>query len=95
MGLNVRVGRYELDVVAQQADLIAIVEVRTRSASSWQSALESIGPQKIRRVRTAGEQLWSSRFAEDRTVNRVRYDVATVIFEIGGTTVVEYFEGAF
>lgn len=95
LGLNVRINRYEIDIVAQQRDVVAIVEVRTRGATSWQSALESIGPEKIRRLRTAGDLLWSNRFVNDPDVNRVRFDIATVTFEAGGETIVEYFEGAF
>lgn len=94
-GQNVRVGHFELDIVAQQGDLVVVVEVRHRGSSSWQSALESVGPEKIRRIRTAGERLWSERFANDPTFNRLRYDIATVTFQPGGETIVEYFEGAF
>ena len=94
-GLNVRLGPYELDIVAQQDDLVVVVEVRHRGVGSWQSALESIGPAKIRRIRIAGERLWGERFADDPTVNRLRYDVATVAFEPNGQASIEYFAGAF
>jgi len=94
-GRNVRLGPYELDIVAQREDLVVIVEVRHRGVASWQSALESIGAEKIRRVRKGGERLWAERFANDLTVNRLRFDVATVAFEPGGEAVIEYFAGAF
>lgn len=94
-GQNVRIGHFELDIVARQHDLVIVVEVRHRGSGSWQSALESIDRDKIRRIRAAGERLWSERFASDPSVNRLRYDIATVAFEPSGETIVEYFEGAF
>lgn len=95
LGLNVRVGRLELDIVARECDVVFIVEVRTRGAGSWQGALESIGREKVRRVREAGERLWSSRFASDSTLNHMRFDVATVEFRPNGEILVEHFRGAF
>lgn len=95
LGLNVRVGRLELDIVARERDVVLIVEVRTRGPRSWQNALESIGHAKIRRVREAGERLWSIRFASDSTVNHMRFDAATVEFRQNGEALIEHFPGAF
>lgn len=93
LGLNVRVGRRELDILAREGDVVIIVEVRTRGAGSWQSALESIDSRKIQRIREAGERLWSQRFATDLSVNHMRFDAATVEFRPDGEVWINYFEG--
>ena len=55
---NLRVGRLEIDLVARDGPVVAVIEVRTRGASSWQRALDSVGPKKRARLRTAGDRLW-------------------------------------
>lgn len=90
LGTNVRVGRLEIDVLARDGDTIVVVEVRTRGARSWVSGFDSIDRRKIERVRRAGERLWATRFAADASVNRMRFDAASVRFEASGETIVEY-----
>jgi putative endonuclease len=91
---NLRVGRLELDLLAQEGAVIVVVEVRTRGPSSFQRALDSIDAKKRARVRAAGEQLWSKRFAKDESVDRMRFDAASVEFTPGGPRV-EHIRGAF
>jgi len=93
LGKNVRIGRLELDVVAREDDTVVVVEVRTRGATAWQTGLESVVGSKARRVRAAGERLWRRRFQADRTVNRMRFDVAVVTFADGGEVHIEYARG--
>ena len=76
--------------MARDGDTIAVVEVRTRGGRSWQTGFESIARRKAKRVRMAGERLWRERFERDRTVNRMRFDVAAVIFTEAGETLIEY-----
>jgi putative endonuclease len=90
---NVRVGRLEIDIVAREADTVVVVEVRTRGTTSWQTGLESIDRRKTARVRRAGEQLWRRQFEHDRSVNRMRFDVASVTFTPGGDAVVDHARG--
>ncbi len=78
---NLRVGRDELDVVARCEDLIVVVEVRTRSSSSWTTSFGSILPEKRRRVRRAARRLWSTRYARDPTARRLRIDAAAVVYD--------------
>ena len=69
-----RVG--ELDVVARAADLLVIVEVRTRASDQFGGAAASIGRAKQRRIAaTAG--LLLQRYPELRRC-RVRFDVIVV-----------------
>jgi len=91
---NLRVGRLELDIVAREGPVIAVVEVRSRGAGAWTSGLGSIDRQKRERIRRAGERLWDRRYKNDRSVERMRFDAASVTFE-DGEPVIEYVPAAF
>jgi putative endonuclease len=90
---NLRLGRLELDVVAQRGPLVVIVEVRTRGEGAYMRALESIDHAKRARLRRAAHHLWRSQLASMPSVERLRIDVAAVVFS-GWKTRVEYVEGA-
>lgn len=87
---NLRVGKLEIDLLARHEDLIAVVEVRCRSLQSWQSPFESVGPAKRQRIRRAGELVWQRRFSHDPSVNRMRFDVASVEFGPNDLPIIEY-----
>jgi putative endonuclease len=91
---NLRVMQYELDVVARSDRLVVVVEVRTRGKSAWTSGFGSLGVSKRRRIRRAGEWLWQRRYRNDASVDRLRFDAASVSF-IDGQAVVEYAPAAF
>lgn len=93
LGHNVRLGSLELDLVARQGALVAVVEVRTRGRTALESAFGSIGPRKRARLQRAVGRLWRERLERMGGVERVRIDAAAVTFE-GGQTGVEYVEGA-
>jgi putative endonuclease len=90
---NLRVGTFEIDVVARREELVVAVEVRTRGARSFERGLESIGSAKQRRMLAAAERLWRDHLEDTPGVERLRIDVAAVTFE-GGRTLVEYVESA-
>lgn len=90
---DLRLGRYELDVVARRGPLVVAVEVRTRSARSYERALESIDGRKRARLLHAVDRLWRDHLADKPGVERVRIDVAAVTFEEGAARI-EYVEGA-
>lgn len=50
---NVRVGRYELDLVLRRGRQVLVVEVKEKTGSAFGHPLEMIDREKIRRVRTA------------------------------------------
>jgi putative endonuclease len=91
---NLRLGRLELDVVARKDELIVVVEVRTRGPGAWTTGLGSISRLKRERIRRAGQRLWRERYRRDTSVERLRFDVASVVFE-GETAHVEYIVAAF
>ena len=93
LATNLRLGRLELDIVARDGDTIIVVEVRHRGAGAWQTGLESVVPAKVKRVRAAGERLWRERFLRDARVNRMRFDVAVVTFDVDGEARIEYARG--
>jgi putative endonuclease len=92
---NARVGRLEVDLIARDGPVIAVVEVRTRGPTSWQRALDSIDAQKRARIRRAGERLWRERFSRDQRIERMRFDAASVTFLPSGEALVEHIKAAF
>lgn len=92
---NVRLSHLEIDVVARDGPVIAIVEVRTRGSGAWTSSFGSIDAKKRLRIRRAGERLWNRRYKHDRSVERMRFDAASVTFTPDGTPSVEYVRAAF
>ena len=78
---NLRLGHLEIDIVARQGATIVVVEVRTRGAGAWTTGFGSMDAKKRERVRRAGERLWQRRYRNDRSVERMRFDAASVSFE--------------
>ena len=67
-----RVG--EVDVIAQEGDVLVFVEVRLRSSGSHGGALESITPRKQRRIQAAANAYLSKL----RRAPRCRFDVVLI-----------------
>jgi putative endonuclease len=91
---NLRLGRLELDIVARRAELVLVVEVRTRGAGAWTTGLGSMSRAKRNRVRRAGQRLWRDRFKGDPSVERMRFDAASVHFD-GDRADIDYVVAAF
>ncbi len=81
---NLRLGHLELDIVARLADLVVIVEVRTRGAGALTTAHGSVLGPKRRHLQRAAARLWARRYRHDRSVSRLRIDVAAVVFTPDG-----------
>ena len=94
LAVNLRLQYLELDVVARLEDLVVVVEVRTRGHGAWTSGFGSLDGRKRYRVRLAGQRLWERHYQRDRSVNRLRFDAASVTFGPLGA-VIEYVEAAF
>ncbi len=92
---NLRVGHLEIDLIARFGDLLVFVEVRHRGIGAWQGPFESVTPAKRARIRKAASLLWHQRFAADASVNRMRFDVAAVSFDMHGSAQIEYAVAAF
>jgi putative endonuclease len=92
---RLRIGRWEVDLVAQRDDVVAVVEVRGRRADGWIEPLDSISPSKRRAVASAARALWSRRFSSDASVRVMRIDVVAVTWRAKQPPLVEIVEGAF
>jgi Holliday junction resolvase-like predicted endonuclease len=95
LALNKRVGRLEIDLVALSGDGVAVLfEVRSRGAGAYERAFASIAGKKRMRLLHAADRLWRFELARRADVRRMRIDVASVTFVVGGGVVIEYAEGA-
>lgn len=75
---NIHVGRYEIDVLCRDGEVIVVVEVRTRGRGSWAGPLASVNGKKQRFLRRAGERLWRTKFHRWPGVERMRFDIVAV-----------------
>jgi putative endonuclease len=91
---NLRLGRLELDIVARRAELVLVVEVRTRGVGAWTTGLGSLSHAKRLRIRRAGQRLWRDRYKTDPSVERLRFDAASVRFD-GERADIDYVVAAF
>ncbi|WP_336922782.1 YraN family protein [Aquipuribacter sp. SD81] len=86
----------ELDVVALDPDGdVVVVEVRTRRGGRCGSALESVGPGKVRRLRRLFGVWWGEQSPADRVrhAGGVRVDVVAVQLGPDGQADVEHVRG--
>lgn len=75
---NARVGRAEIDIIAERGRVLAFCEVRTRRRSSFIDPLATIDGRKQRRIRDAGLE-WA--MARGLTARTLRFDAASVTLE--------------
>lgn len=91
---NLRLGHYELDIVARNGPLVVVVEVRSRGSGALTRPFGSFDSIKRQRIRRAGERLWQRRYRNDESVERLRFDAASVTF-VENVARVEYVAAAF
>ena len=92
---NLRLGYLEIDILAREGDQIVVVEVRTRGAGAWQSALGSIDRVKRKRLVKAATLLWQRRFASDASLRAIRFDAIAVRIAGHQLLQVEHIRAAF
>lgn len=89
---NFRIREGEIDIVAEQDDLLAFIEVRCRRGQTLGTASESLTPAKQRRLVCLAEAYGQT---DDRLPERRRIDVIAVDFEPSGRLLsLEHIEGA-
>lgn len=71
---NVRVGRFELDLVVRRGEWLVLVEVKRRGPGAWQEAGGALSAAQRRRLAAAAEA-YVTRLAAGQ---RLRFDVITV-----------------
>jgi putative endonuclease len=84
---RLRIGKLEIDILAQRGDVVACVEVRGRRVDAIVTAIDSIDWKKKRSLAKAARTLWSRRFGNDKSVRVMRIDVATVTFGPGAPVI--------
>jgi putative endonuclease len=90
---NYRRRNGELDIVARVGDVLAIVEVRTRSTELFGGAAASIDGWKRHKIIRATQQLLQQR--QELARLRVRFDVIVVHDAAGAHPRVEWIQHAF
>ena len=75
LACNVRCGRHEIDIVADDGGTLVFVEVRARRGRMFGAPEESITPSKRRRMLTAAQCYLT---ANDRWHRRWRIDIVAV-----------------
>jgi putative endonuclease len=81
----------EIDIVAQKDDRLVFVEVRTRHATTTETAFESISPRKQKRM-TASAQIYIA--DHDLDAMDWRVDVIGIAIPRVGAPVIEHAEDA-
>jgi len=85
---NWRIGRYEMDIIAEHYDTIHFVEVKTRKVGGWQSAFDSIDEQKQRSLRRAAMAYRSMR----KLRHNIQFDLIAVTVDHNNKYSIEYVE---
>lgn len=74
---NVRLGRFEVDLIAYDNDTkeLVFIEVKTRSTPEF-GVMEAVHPRKLRKMRSA-----ALRWLEDKPYYQVRFDVIGIVLD--------------
>lgn len=88
--VNWRVGKLELDIVAQKDNLLVVVEVKTRSTDFFEHPEEAIDLKKIRNLVRAAHTY----ILQNDWQGETRFDVMSVILK-GKTYQIDHIEDAF
>src|SRR5690606_38150097 len=88
---NFRSERKEIDLVARRGDLVAFVEVKTRSSGRYGAPFEAITERKRRDIARVAND-WVSRFGADRLT--YRFDAIAVARSHRDVVSVQHIQGA-
>lgn len=89
---NVRLGDYEIDIIAREGDTIAFVEVKTRRRDEHVQPEESVGAVKCRHIRRAAH-IYIDRRNDPETY--YRFDIVSVLLPERGRPAVTLYRNAF
>jgi putative endonuclease len=88
---NFRMGRKEIDVIARRGEVVAFVEVKTRSGLGYGHPLEAITWKKRREIQQVAAA-WIER--KGRQGDIYRFDAVSVQVRGGGPPLIEHIEDA-
>ncbi|MDP5106993.1 MAG: YraN family protein [Polaribacter sp.] len=87
---NYRYIKAEVDIIAQKADVLAIVEVKTRSTDHFGNPQDFVNPKKIKLLLSAIDH-----YVIQRDLDlEVRFDIIAIIYEKNNIKI-EHLEDAF
>lgn len=87
---NYRFDKAEVDIIAQQNDILAIIEVKTRSSTDFGNPQDFVKPKQIQRlVKAVNEYVTINNLNVD-----VRFDIIAVVKDSKGFNI-EHLEDAF
>jgi putative endonuclease len=89
---NALLGRYEVDLIAQDGDTIVFVEVKTRQTGGTFLPEDNIGPKKEQHLRRAAAMYQARR---DDPSLYYRFDVVCIVAPPGGPPEITLYRNAF
>lgn len=87
---NYRFQKAEIDIIARKADVLAVVEVKTRSTSDFGNPQDFVKPKQIQRLVKAVDEYVVSNALDVE----VRFDIVAIVKEGKGFKI-EHLESAF
>ena len=87
---NYRFQKAEIDIIAQQGNIVAIVEVKTRTSSDFGNPEDFVSPKKIKLLVKAADEFITT---NDLDVE-VRFDIIAILHEKNNVTI-KHLEDAF
>ena len=87
---NWRYLKAEVDIIAQKGDILAVVEVKTRSSTDFGDPQDFVNPKKIKLLVTAIDEYVNSKELDVE----VRFDIIAIVKE-GPRFNIEHIEDAF
>jgi putative endonuclease len=91
LGRNFRVGHKEVDLVARRGEVVAFIEVKTRTGYGFGHPLEAITLRKQREIAEVATS-WIQRFGHPD--DAYRFDAVAIVIAPGATAVIEHVEDA-
>ena len=89
---NVHLGRYELDIIAQEDGSIVFVEVKTRRTDNVVEPGDNVGPAKQRHIVNAAKRYIADR---DDPALYYRFDVVSIVIPEKGKPEIAIYRDAF
>lgn len=87
---NYRYMKAEIDIIAQQGNTIAIIEVKSRSSAYFENIAETVSKKKIALLVCAADYFINTKKLD----KEVRFDIITILKE-NNKFLIEHFEDAF
>jgi putative endonuclease len=89
---NWRCAAGEIDIVAEDGDVVVFCEVKTRRSLDYGAPVEAVTPVKVRRLRVLALR-WLAE--HERGFRPIRFDVVSVVPQRSGAAAVEHHRDAF